>query len=240
MKMFRKILIGAIVFCTAAAAFANTQKTELAADGKSVVCGNKKMLLGKDGIITIANAADKIAMISPYNAFINKKTGATEWGFSSPSLCKMNVENGKVSWQFFKWRTDKSFKTGEQTLEIMPDGVIKLSTKFENIDNDDVKFRNSGAYFITFPLSGSEGRKVVYNDSKTLTVSEKMSSQDWRSSEYKYDIFTDVPEKTFTVIARKPEVKDTTLYRVNKDIRCTYIFPAGGSGVIYVDLKDKK
>ena len=238
--MFRKIMFAAALFCAAVSVYADAQKVELAADGKAVVCGAKKLLLGKDGILTVANADGKIASITPYNAFTNKKTGATEWGFSSPSLCKMSVENGKVAWQFFKWRGNGSFKTGEQTLEVMPDGLIKLSAKFENIDNDEIKFRTNGSYFIFFPIAGNEGRKVVYNGSNELTVSENAKSQDWRSNEYKYDIFTDVPASTFTVVGRKPEVKDTTFYRVGKELRCTYVFPAGGAGSIYIDLKAAK
>ena len=238
--MFRKIFICAVVFGAVFSVFAAPQKAELSADGKAVICGNKKLLLGQDGTLTVANASGKIATIRPNNAFTVKKTGETEWGFLSPSLCKMSAENGKVSWELFKWRNDKSFKVAEQTLEILSDGLIKVSTTFENIDNDEIKFRNRGAHFVFIPIAGNEGRKVVYNDSKELTVSEKINSQDWRSAEYKYAIFSDVPEAAFTVIARKPEVKDTTLYRVGKDIRFTYIFPAQGAGVIYIDLNSGK
>ena len=234
--MVRKILICAAAFCAAFSAFA---KVELTSDGKAVVCGNKKLLLSSDGTLTLANAAGNIAQINPHNAFINKKTGNTEWGFFSPSLSKMNVENGKVSWQLFKWRNNQSFKVAEQTLEIMSDGLIKISTKFEKIDNDEIKFRNSGSHFILIPIAGNEGRKVVYNDKKTLTVSEKVSHLDWKSNEYKYTFFPDVPENTFTVFARKPESKDTSFFRVGKNIRCAYLIPDQGAGVIYIDLRTK-
>ena len=238
--MFRKFFICAIVFCAAFSVFAASQKVELSADGKTVVCGNKKLLLSQDGTITVANASGKIATISPNNAFINKKTGGIEWGFHSPSCCKMSVENGKVFWQLFKWRSEKSFKIAEQTLEIQDNGLVKVSTKFENIDNDEIKFRNNGAHFVLIPIEGNNGRKVVYNDSKELTISENINNQDWRSAEYKYAILTDVPDASFTIIAKKPEVKDTTLYRVGQNIRFTYVLPAQGAGVIYIDLNTAK
>jgi hypothetical protein len=235
--MLRKILIGMFVFCAAFAVFAESE-VKLSADGKEVVCGNKKLLLKQDGSIIVANAAGSIAKITLNNAFINKKTGATEWGFHSPSLCKMSVEEGKVKWYIAKWRGNESFKVAEQTLEVMPDGLVKLSTEFENIDNDEIKFRNRGALFVLLPVSGNEGRQVIYND-KTLTISEKITSQDWRSEEYKYTIFSDVPDAAFTISAKKPEVKDTTLYRVGKEIRFTYVFPAEGPQVTYIDLRAK-
>ena len=236
--MLRKILIGMFVFCAAFAVFAESA-AKLSADGKEVVCGNKKLQLKQDGSIIVANAAGPIAKITLSNAFINKKTGATEWGFHSPALCKMSVEEGKVKWYIAKWRGNDSFKVAEQTLEVMPDGLVKLSTEFENIDNDEIKFRNRGALLVMVPIAGNEGRKVVYNDTKELAVSEKISSQDWRSAEYKYDVLTDVPDASFTISAKKPEVKDTTLYRVGKDIRFTYVFPAEGPNVTYIDLRAK-
>ena len=255
--MFRKIMICATAFCVSAAVLAVPQanpqkawrpvkaavqqKAEKAVpkilNEKMVVCGNKKIMLGQDGTLIISNASGMISKIVLANAFVEKKSGNIDWIPFTSNVCKVRLDNDKVVWSLSKTRHGKTFKVAEQTLEVMPDGLIKLSGVFESIDNADIKYRNNGSFFVYVPVSGNEGRNIVFNGSRKMEISPSLKHSEWRLNDYKYTVFPEAPADTFSLLCRKPEIQNATLYRVGKDMRFTYIFPEARTGVICLDLR---
>ncbi|MBO5765873.1 MAG: carbohydrate binding domain-containing protein, partial [Lentisphaeria bacterium] len=217
------------------------QKAEKAfpkiANDKVVVCGNKKLMLGQDGTLILSNASGMIAKINPYNAFVEKASNKIEWVVFTPNVCKVKFEDGKVVWQLYKTRKDKTFKVAEQTLEVMPDGLIKLSAKFEDIDNDEIKLRGPGSFFVFVPIAGNEGRKIVCNGTLNMEISPKLSHGDWKLKKHKYAVFPDAPTDTFAVSSSKPEIANVTLFRVGKEMRFTFVFTKERTGEFYIDLR---
>ena len=204
---------------------------------KMVVCGNKKMLLTHDGKIVLSNAAAKIADIQPYTSFEDKETGKTDWGSFTSDLCSAKLVDGKIVWVLNKKIGGKKVKVAEQTLEVMPDGLIKLCAQFENIDTDERKIKTKGSIFINVPIAGNEGRKVLFNDSKTLAIAKTLKHGEWKPKSLKYQVFPDSPVDTFTVSGVKPEFGTMGIGRVGKDIRIS----CGGNKefqtLIYIDLR---
>ena len=238
MKKFRIFGIVA-VFAAAVSVFAAQQAAApKIVSEKMVVCGNKKLVLGQDGKIIVANASAEIAQIVPFTAYIINNSSNIDWTAYTVDECKVSVVDGKVVWQLFKTRNGKTFKSAEQTLEIQADGIIKLSSKLVDLADKELKHRNEGAYHITVPIAGNEGRKVVFNDSKTLEISADIKHGDWRAPEFKYAIYPDLPAESFTIICKKPETHAMAVYRVGKDVRFAAPFAKETRvGSVYIDLR---
>ncbi|MBO5643922.1 MAG: hypothetical protein J6S90_01620, partial [Lentisphaeria bacterium] len=204
---------------------------------KVVVCGNKKLQLSHDGKLVLSNAAKKIATIIPFVAYTNKVENKVDWLAFNSELCTVSMKDGKVVWVLNKKIDGKTFKIAEQTLEVLPDGLLKLSAQYENIDTPTRKLRSSGAVFVNIPLAGNEGRKVIFNDSKELEISKALKHGEWKPKKLKYQVFPDSPVDTFTVHITKPETGSLALGRVGSDLRISCGFNKELSGALYIDLR---
>ena len=204
---------------------------------KVIVCGNKKLQLSHDGKLVLSNAAKKIATIIPFVAYTNKVENKIDWLAFNSELCTVSMKDGKVVWVLNKKIDGKTFKIAEQTLEVLPDGLLKLSAQYENIDTPTRKLRSSGAVFVNIPLAGNEGRKVIFNDSKELEISKALKHGEWKPKKLKYQVFPDSPVDTFAVHITKPETGSLALGRVGSDLRISCGFNKELSGAIYIDLR---
>lgn len=204
---------------------------------KMVVCGNKKLLLSHDGKIVLSNSSSRIATIFPFASYIMNDSGKTDWSFTDPKECKVRFEDGKVVWTLMKTRNGKTFKVANQVLEVMPDGILRLSGKFYDPACDDQKLRNNGSFFVSVPFAGNEGRKVIFNDKEELTVTKSIRHGKWNVKTFKYEVFAGSPLDTFTLSAAKPESKILAVLPVGKSFRFSCDLSKERTGAIYIDLR---
>ena len=206
-------------------------------DDKMVVCGNKKLLLSHDGKIVLSNSSSKIAAIYPFTSYVDIATGKTDWTFTDPKACKMRCEDGKIIWELMRTHKGKTFKAADQVLEIMPDGIIRLSGKFYESECEDQKQRNNCSFFVDVQFAGNEGRKIIFNDSDELTVSKTIRHGRWNVKSFKYEFFAGSPLDTFTLSCAKPESKFLGLLPLAKTFRAACNFNAERTGALYIDLR---
>ena len=204
---------------------------------KMVICGNKKLLIGNDGKIILSNVSSKLATFTPYITFTAKDTGKIDWTPFTEKLCKVRMKGEKIVWDLRKEKNGKICKVAEQTLEVLPDGLLKLSVKFENIDNEHLKSRKSGSIFVTVPIAGNEGKKVLFNGTDELVINTSLKHSNWKVKEHKYELYPNSPVETFTLLSKKTDVSNTAVYRVGKDIRFSFNNLNSGTGSILIDLR---
>ena len=204
---------------------------------KMVVCGNKKLLLSHDGKIVLSNSSSMIATIFPFASYVFTASGKSDWAFTDSKKCKVRFEDGKVIWDLMKTHNGKTFKVADQTLELMPDGILRLSGKFYEPACDDQKLRRNGSFFIQIPFAGNEGRKVIFNDEENLTVTKSLRHGKWNAKKFKYEVFAGSPSDTFTLSAAKPESNLLTVLPVGKSFRFSCDFSKNRTGALYIDLR---
>lgn len=203
---------------------------------KMIVSGNKKLTFDNSGKITLSNASYVIASFSAYTAFTDKATGKTDWIFCTAKDCKARRDGNKIIWELFKTKRGKSVKTADQTLELLDNGIIRMTVKFPKINNEDIERKKNCSIFVTTPIEGNEGRKVVFNG-KPDVISAKFKRNAYREKEFKYELYPDAPADTFTLTCSKPQVKATAIYRVGKDIRFVCVANKEDSAVLDIDLR---
>ena len=204
---------------------------------KMVICGNKKLLIGNGGKIVLSNVSSIIATITPYTTFTVKDNGKIEWTPITDKACKLRMQNGKIVWDLYKEKNGKTFKVAKQVLEVTKDGLLRLSAEFENVDNEMLKIRRNGAFFVTTPIAGNEGRKIRFNGGEDLIISNDLKHGDWKVKEHKYEVYYDSPVDTFTLLSKKADFEATAVYRVGKEIRFAYNFSKTRKASILIDLR---
>ena len=131
---------------------------------KMIVSGNKKVVFENSGIINISNATRVLASIQPYSAYNDKFTNKTDWIYITPKDCKMTRDGNKVVWELYKTKRGQTVKVVDQTLELLEDGIIRVTSKFHKINNENLERRQNCSIFLTTSIEENEGRKVVFNN----------------------------------------------------------------------------
>ena len=203
---------------------------------RMIVSGNKKLSLESDGKIVLSNSSSVLASIFPYSAYTDKRTGKTEWTFVTPQNCKIKRDGNKIIWELFKTKYGNTVKVADQYLELLDNGLLRLTIKFHKINNGDLERRKGCAFFIVTSIEGNEGRKVVLNG-KADVISPKLKYNNYRDKEFKFEIYPDTPADAFTFTCSKPQVPSTAAYRVGKNIRFVCSANKDDGAVIDIDLR---
>ena len=203
---------------------------------KMIVSGNKKLAIESDGTLVLSNASAKIATIMPYSAYTDKNTKKTDWIFLTQKECKVKRDGNKVVWELYKEKKGEKVKVVDQTLEILDNGLIRLTAKFLKVDTANIVRRSNCSFFVTTPLEGNEGRKVVFNG-KDGAISANLKFNSYREAACKYEVYPDTPVDTFTLSCTKPQYTSCAVYRVGKDMRFVCAANKDDVAVMEIDLR---
>ena len=141
-----------------------TEASKPKIEGESILCGNKRLNLTKDGRIRISSSGKPIGEIYCFYAVRNTKNGETDWNSFSIQESTMKREGNKFLWSLGKKTPDDSWKAADQTLEITPEGLLKYSIN-PNPISPDWQRNNPGGY-VWVVLSRGFRRtavKILYN-----------------------------------------------------------------------------
>ena len=203
---------------------------------KLIVSGNKKLSLEADGTITLSNSSAMLAKIYPFSAYTDKSNGKTDWIFLTPKNCKIRRDGNKIVWELYKVKRDTTVKVVDQTLELLDNGILRLTCKFHKVNDANLERRKSASIFVTTPIDGNAGRKITFNG-KANVISEKLKYNCYRENECKYEVYPDAPADTFTLSCTKPGFKVASLFRVRDNIRFSCTPDAGEVAVLDIDLR---
>jgi len=203
---------------------------------KMIVSGNKKLTFENDGTITVSNSSYVLATIIPFSAYNDKHTNKTDWVFVSGKDCKVRRDGNRIVWELFKTKRGKTVKVVDQTLEILDDGIIRMTSKFYKLNDENLERRQNCSIFLATPIEGNEGRKVVFNG-KAGIVSNKLKFSGYRENEFKYEVYPDIPADTFTVKCVKPQTKSVSIFPVGKKLRFVCAPSKEEVAVIDIDLR---
>lgn len=227
--MKKTIMLLAALFCAAVC----SAKTEIVSQSE-IACGDKKIVLGTDGVLSIANAAGEIANVSLQYVF-KDSAGNTDWFTVTPKLCKMRRDGDKIVWELWKQYKQTTWKVADQTLELLPDGQLKLSAKVFNPEGGELTPRTAfGSFFILFPVAGNEGKKLIFNDEERTLSPDMKNISAWRGKRFDFTIFPDNPAEK-VAFKNLTGLTVTTLISFKKH-RITYTFQKDNTCSILIDL----
>ena len=216
-------------------------KKPVFAGENSIVCGDKTVDVTPDGKIRISADSKALAEISHYCAVDVAETGKTDWGSHSAKLSKVTKEGNKFVWALKRESRGVVWDSGIQTLEILPDGRLKIALKVLP-SPAGFKFRSgSQSIWLVLPAAAAEGSKAVYNGkSYQLDLSGRGIPADWKSKEFNYSFYAENPALAFAMTAMKPAI-DTMKFLplpATRSFRVVMEFPRGKSeGEIFIDLR---
>ncbi len=158
---------------------AKSETFKPAFSGNSIVCGNKTVTWDSEGRLAISNADGVLLSLNPHFCYMTDKK-KIDWYSFTASGCRVKAENGKVVWNLKKQLGDKLYDACTQTLEITPEGLLKLSSKIHVISAPGWKPRSRhGTIFIFTPYSQTEGKDLIFNGSRRkMAVSNKAVCSD--------------------------------------------------------------
>ena len=209
----------------------------------TILAGNKKVALGNDGKIVISNASGEIVTVELYHVFKDSK-GHVDWITTTDGLCKAKQNGNKVVWQLWKKHKLETWKVADQTIELLEDGLLKLSAQVHAPQSTELSPRgNSAAFFVSFPVAGNEGKKLIYDgkdfelngDLKSLSNWKGQRFDYWRCKNFDYNIFADNPAEN--VIFKNLTAPRTGKLIVGKRHRIDYYFKKDGSCSILIDVR---
>ena len=207
----------------------------------SIVCGNKTIDVMPDGKIRISADGKALAEISHYCAVDVAETGKTDWGSHSAKLSKVTKEENKFIWALKRESRGVIWDSGIQTLEILPDGRLKIALKILP-SPAGFKYRSgSQSIWLVLPAAAAEGSKAVYNGkSYQLSLSGRGIPADWKSKEFNYSFYAENPALSFAVTGTRPAIDTMKFLRLPaaRNFRVMMDFPEGKSeGEIFIDLR---
>ena len=195
--------------------------------GDAIVCGNKKAVWSRDGQIKIVNAGGVLLSLTPYFVYMNEQK-KVDWSSFTLALCQVKTEDGKVVWTFKKKLGDQVYDAGTQTLEITPEGLLKVRCNITAIQAPGWQpWRRTGDFFFTLPFSRADGKMAGFNGARRkMDSGVKTIFFDRREKvkRFNYIFYPDSPADMIGLNAEKPEVGGTTAcYPVknNKEFRVT-------------------
>ncbi|MBO4632704.1 MAG: hypothetical protein J5858_12340, partial [Lentisphaeria bacterium] len=206
--------------------------------GNSIVCGNKTVQWSPEGRIRISNSNGELLLIYPHFCYKNEQK-VVDWSPFTPAKCQVKVEDGKVVWSLKKQFKDSStvYDAGSQTLEILPDGLLKIRSKINVISAPGWTPRTpNGGVFILLPCARADGRKFTFNGQQ-FKMDKKVRSVcgDWRAKQFSYVCYPENDADTIALNGVKPEVGHASscylvaqdkafriTYEMNKEMSCTF------------------
>ena len=201
----------------------------------AIICGNKKLTLSKDGRLVISNISGEIATVNFYYVF-QDSAGKVDWFSETPALCKVRRDGNKIIWELWKQHRLETWKVADQTLELLPDGLLKLEVQTHNPKTTKLTPRSSAAaIFITFPVAGNEGKTLVSNGNKLKLAAGMKGVSLWRGNRFDYDLFPENPAESVSL--KNVSAKATTKIIVGKRHRIAYTFDKSNKGAILIDLR---
>ena len=239
-KSFLNVLFAAMSL--AAFSAAAEKATPSFGDGNTIVCGAKSIRVTADGKIDIISQGRRIAQLLNYYAIKNTETGKSDWESHSPAISQITRDGNKIVWILNKETSGTKWNSAVQTLEIMPDGLLKLSAKL-NAPPPQYKFNSrTQSFWVTLPMAQSEGAGVTFNGKNyTLTGKDTKITGDWMSKNFKYTFYNNDPDCSFSVSGAKPEIyavgflplASTKLYRVTFEFNREKPL----EGAVFIDLR---
>ena len=209
-------------------------------EGLAVVCGNKRLDLSPDGKIRITSDGRLLAELYNYQSLINRKTQKADWKSHSRALSSVKHENGRFIWNLQYEIPDGRWQSGIQTLEIVPDGKLKISFEAFEPGHADWKLRGRQALWLVLPENAAAGSTMEYNGKPySLDIHSKRIVSDWKSREFTYCLYSKAPENVFLFQANKTEMAGTSLrgYPSLRNFRlaveCRQL-----KGVVYLDFRN--
>ena len=126
----------------------------------TIVFGNKKVVCTKRGDITIFNGEQLVSTIYCHYSVVNQETKKTDWNGVKEQDCTMTFENNKFTWVLNRIAFGLSWNAVDQSLEILPDGRLKLTIK-EYPAPEGLKLYDN-CVFMNFPISVFNGKTMKY------------------------------------------------------------------------------
>ena len=193
------------------AAAAETAMFKPVFSGNSIICGNKTVQWDPAGRITVSNSGGKLLTVSLLYCYENSKK-KIDWHTFTESECQVKVEDGKIVWKFKKKLGDKLCDAGYQTLEITPDGLLKVKCRIERLDVDDWKPRGKvGQVLFFLPYTRADGGKIILNNNPYKLDRKKTTIYSvWRDKKFTVTSYPDNPADTIIMNGVKPEVGEAS------------------------------
>ncbi len=126
----------------------------------NIVFGSKKVVCAKNGDITIFNGEQLVSSLFCHYSVTNTEAQKTDWKGIQGKDCTMTFENNKFTWVLNRNAFGKTWKAIDQSLEIMPDGRLKLTIK-EYPAPEGLKLYDN-CVFMNFPISVFNGKTLKY------------------------------------------------------------------------------
>ena len=100
--------------------------------GDAIVCGNKTVTWTAHGQVRISSGKGVLLYFIPHFLYMNAQK-KVDWNSFTKSECRVKTENGKVTWLLKKKLGDQVYDACTQTLEITPEGLLKVQSKINVI-----------------------------------------------------------------------------------------------------------
>ena len=211
--------------------------------GNSIVCGNKTVQWDPDGRIRIGNSNGELLMITPHFCYVDDQK-KVDWNSFTQSECRVKAENGKVVWNLKKQFGGKGevYDAGSQTLEIMPDGLLKVQCHLNPITVPGWTPRKKyGSMFLYLPYSLADGKDLIYNGKRfKLDAKGKVICSSWKDKQFRYICYPGNDADTIALNAVKPEVGAWTsclTHAFNKTFRITLEMNKEQNSTFTLDLR---
>ena len=212
------------------------------AEGNMIVCGNKSLIALPDGRIRINCGGRQLAEIRNYYVIANTGTKKINWESHDPKLSSVKRDGNKLIWQLKKQTPEGSWISGEQTLEILDDGRVKLAGRFFAPDNKTYKLNSKKqSFWIVLPAAQADGSMVNWNGKEfKLDLNNPSIPGDWKNAKFDAVFYADNPEFAFSVTALKPEIFSRLCINLPKTRNFRMVFEFGKdplAGEMYLDLR---
>ena len=211
------------------------------AGDNSIVCGNKTVNVTPDGKIRIGAEGKALAEISHYCAVDVVETGKTDWGSHSAKLSKVAKEGNKFVWALKRESRGVVWDSGIQTLEILPDGRLRIELKILPPPAGFKSRSGSRSIWLVLPAAAAEGSQAVYNGkSYQLNLAGRGIPADWKSKEFNFTFYAENPDLSFMMTGTRPAIDTMKFLRLPtaRNFRVMMDFSKGKSeGEIFIDLR---
>ena len=206
--------------------------------GDTIVCGNKVVTWTREGKIIISSAKGALLTLEPFFVYMNDQK-KIDWYTFTKSECGVKTENGKVVWTLKKKLGNQVYDSCSQSMEITPEGLLKIRSRFHLIPAPGWKPRGPrSSIFIFLPCTLAEGKYLVFNGQRCkLDTRNKIIVNSWRDKQYRYVFYPDNAADTIALNAVKPDVGVTSCFPNGRAFRVTLTMNKELSCVFTLDLR---
>ncbi len=192
----------------------------------TIVCGNKNVRALPFGKVVISNEGSDLLSFEPHFVYENAR-GVVDWHTFTQECCSVRKIDGKIVWDLKKKLDGKLYTAAEQTMEITPDGLLKIHTQFKTIPVPGWTPRNPvGTAFLIVPIARAERKDMIFNEKRyKMSPSVRTVCYSDKFTECSFTYYPDQIADTVTVFAKKPELGNA--------IAC---FPVSSMNIFRTDL----